>query len=40
VAGAQATRRRGILVGAAIGVGCAVLGLLIFFFLLNGISGA
>jgi hypothetical protein len=40
VAGAQATRPRGILVGAAIGVGCAVLGLLIFFFLLNGISGA
>lgn len=40
VAGAQATRRRGILVGAAIGVGCAVLGLVIFFFLLNGISGA
>jgi hypothetical protein len=40
LAGAQATRRRGILVGAAIGVGCAVLGLVIFFLLLNGISGA
>jgi len=40
LAGAQASRGRGILVGAAIGVGCAVLGLLIFFLLLNGISGA
>ena len=40
VAGARATRRRGILVGAALGVGCAVFGLVIFFFLLNGISGA
>jgi hypothetical protein len=40
LAGARATRRRGILVGAAIGVGCAVLGLVLFFFLLNGISGA
>ena len=40
LAGAQPTRRRGILVGAAIGVGCAVLGLVIFFLLLNGISGA
>jgi len=40
LAGARATRQRGILVGAAIGVGCAVLGLVIFFLLLNGISGA
>ncbi|HYH71574.1 MAG TPA: hypothetical protein VD764_00020 [Nocardioides sp.] len=39
LAGAQPTRRRGILVGAAIGLGCAVLGLVIFFLLLNGISG-
>ena len=40
VAGARATRRRGILVGAVIGVGCALVGLVIFFFLLNGIGGA
>ena len=38
--GAEATRRRGIVGGAAIGVGCAVLGLAIFFVLLNGFSGA
>jgi hypothetical protein len=38
--GEQATRGRGVVAGAAIGVGCAVLGLAIFFFLLNGFSGA
>ena len=38
--GADATRRRGILVGALIGLGTAVLGLVTFFLLLNGVSGA
>ena len=38
--GAHATRRRGILFGALIGLGAAVLGVVIFFLLLNGISGA
>jgi hypothetical protein len=33
------TRRR-VLVGAAYGVGAAVVGVLIFFLLLNGFSGA
>lgn len=33
------TRRR-VLLGAAYGVGAAVVGVLIFFFLLNGLSGA
>jgi hypothetical protein len=40
LAGREATRRRGLLVGAAVGVGCAVLGLVLFFLLLSGISGA
>src|SRR5512139_3477254 len=40
LAGAGASPRRGVLVGAAIGLGCAVLGVVIFFLLLNGISGA
>jgi hypothetical protein len=38
--GADATRRRGTLFGAMIGLGAALLGLVIFFLLLNGISGA
>ena len=38
--GADATRRRGILIGALIGLGAALLGLVIFFLLLSGISGA
>lgn len=38
--GRDATRRRGVVVGAALGVGCAVLGLVVFFLLLSGISGA
>ena len=40
LAGRGATRRRGLLVGAAAGLGFAVLGLVLFFLLLNGISGA
>ena len=35
-----ASERRGVVVGAVIGVGAAVLGLLVFFLLLNGIDGA
>ncbi|MFL6164958.1 MAG: hypothetical protein ACJ715_13490 [Ornithinibacter sp.] len=38
--GAHATRRRGIVAGALVGLGAAVLGLVIFFLLLSGISGA
>ena len=38
--GADASRRRGIVVGALLGLGAAVFGLVIFFLLLNGISGA
>jgi hypothetical protein len=38
--GAEATRRRGILVGVLVGLGAAVVGLVTFFLLLNGISGA
>ncbi len=38
--GADAGRRRGIIVGALFGLGAAVFGLVIFFLLLNGISGA
>ena len=32
--------RRGMLVGALIGLGAAVLGLIIFFLLLSGLDGA
>ncbi|HET7820400.1 MAG TPA: hypothetical protein VFL10_02655 [Ornithinibacter sp.] len=38
--GADASPRRGIVVGALLGLGAAVFGLVIFFLLLNGISGA
>jgi len=38
--GEDATPRRGILVGALIGVGAAVLGLVSFFLLLSGLTGA
>jgi hypothetical protein len=37
VAGRDATRRRGVAVGAAAGVGFAVLGLVLWFLLLSGI---
>lgn len=40
LAGGTPTRGRAVLVGAAIGVGCAVVGVVIFFLLLGGISGA
>jgi hypothetical protein len=38
--GADATRRRGIVVGALIGLGTGVLGVVIFFLLLSGLDGA
>ena len=40
LAGARASRRRSVLVGAAAGVGAAVLGLVVFFVLLSGLGGA
>ena len=40
LAGPDATKRRGAVVGAVVGVAAAVLGLLVFFLLLNGIDGA
>ena len=40
LAGEGATPRRAVVVGALVGVGAAVLGLLIFFLLLNGLEGA
>ena len=38
--GADASPRRGIVIGALLGLGAAVFGLVIFFLLINGISGA
>lgn len=38
--GADASRRRGIVIGALIGLGAGVVGAVIFFLLLNGITGA
>jgi hypothetical protein len=40
LAGPAASKGRGAVVGAVVGVACGVLGLLVFFLLLNGISGA
>lgn len=40
LAGEGATRARAVGLGALIGVGAAVLGLVLFFLLLNGIDGA
>ena len=40
VAGEGATPRRAVVVGALVGVGAAVLGLVIFFLLLSGLGGA
>ena len=37
--GADASRRRGIVVGALFGLGAAVFGVVIFFLLLKGITG-
>lgn len=38
--GAEATRRRGVVVGVLLGLAAAVLGVVFFFLLLSGISGA
>ena len=40
LAGEGATRSRGALVGAVVGVGMLVLGIVIFFLLLSGFDGA
>ncbi len=40
LAGAGATRRRGAGIGAVTGVGMLVLGVVVFFLLLSGFSGA
>ena len=40
LAGRDATKRRGAVVGAVVGVAAGILGLLVFFLLLNGIDGA
>jgi len=40
LAGADATQQRGALIGAAVGVGMLVLGIVVFFLLLSGFDGA
>jgi hypothetical protein len=40
IAGAGATKGRGAFIGAAVGVGMLVLGVVIFFLLLSGFDGA
>ena len=40
LAGAGATPRRAVVVGVLVGVGAAVLGLVVFFLLLSGLDGA
>ncbi len=40
LAGSGATQQRGALIGAAVGVGMLVLGIVIFFLLLSGFDGA
>jgi hypothetical protein len=40
LAGEGATQQRGALIGAAVGVGMLVLGLVVFFLLLSGFGGA
>jgi hypothetical protein len=40
LAGAGATQQRGALIGAAVGVGMLVLGIVVFFLLLSGFDGA
>ncbi len=40
LAGDGATTRRRVLVGAALGIGAAVVGVLLFFLLLSGFDGA
>jgi hypothetical protein len=38
--GADASRRRGVVVGALLGVGAAIVGVLSFFLLISGLAGA
>ena len=38
--GADASRRRGVVVGALLGVAAALVGVLLFFLLISGLSGA
>lgn len=40
LAGAGATQPRGAMIGAVVGVGMLVLGIVVFFLLLNGFEGA
>jgi hypothetical protein len=40
LAGAGATQPRGAMIGAAVGVGMLVLGIVVFFLLLSGFDGA
>lgn len=40
IAGPGASQQRGALIGAAVGVGMLVLGILVFFVLLSGFDGA
>lgn len=40
LAGAGATQQRGAMIGAAVGVGMLVLGIVVFFLLLSGFDGA
>ena len=40
LAGPGATRQRGAMIGAAVGVAMLLLGILVFFLLLNGFDGA
>ena len=38
--GAEASRRRGMVVGALLGLGAAVVGVVLFFLLISGLDGA
>jgi len=38
--GAEASRRRGIVAGALLGLGAAVVGVVLFFLLISGLDGA
>lgn len=40
LAGASASRRRGALIGAAVGIGALAVGVVVFFLLLSGFRGA
>jgi hypothetical protein len=40
IAGSGATQQRGAVIGAAVGIGMLILGIVIFFLLLSGFDGA